>query len=190
MQNQLFYCLTLLAVIAVSCKSKKSAASLPDKISGEITALPLNVNIAVKIHIPHCGGVAPSEEQMNMIVPEINKHFVIVWAEDNSNTEAMSTKVITDSSGVIRVNLPVGKYCLIRKEKHVPFKTFYKSNSGENDDYFEYNNEDCFYKWWKSCTLSFEVTDESEHLSLQTTIYPNCFTGENPCKFYKGPYPP
>jgi hypothetical protein len=190
MQNILIYCFLLLTVIAGSCKSKKTTAAFPGGIIGEITALPTNVNITVRVHVPHCGGVAPSEEQMNLFAPEIHKHFVIVWAEDNADSNAMYSEVVTDSSGTIRVSLPVGKYCLIRKEKHVPFETFLKSNKGENDEYFEYNNVDCFYKWWKACTLSFEVADDSENIKLETTIYPNCFTGENPCKFYKGPYPP
>lgn len=148
-----------------------------------------NVILTIKIKIPYCGGAAPTREMLNRTASEKNAGFYLIY-QNGCGDSLWKREFSTDSLGKIRLYLPAGKYCLKRTAKNIPFEEFYKFHKKENDNFNIYGTKECYYKWWKSCNYSFETANEHEIKEIEIILPSRCFTGENPCQEYIGPYPP
>ena len=148
-----------------------------------------NVVFTIKRKVPYCGGAAPSPEMVKRTSPVINANFIINYQEGYGDS-LWEREFITDSTGKVRLNLPDGKYCLKGDYKNLPFDDFYKMHKKVNDNFNLYGDTTCYYKWWKSCNYIFEVTGGTDVKEIEVILMSRCFTGENPCHRYIGPYPP
>lgn len=120
---------------------------------------------------------------------EINNDFIIQY-QQGSGDSLWLKDCNTDSLGIIHLNLSYGKYCLKRAEKKLSFDDFYKKHKKENDAYNIYRDSTCYYNWWKSCEYTFELNEEIDTITDEVIISSRCYTGEDPCHNYIGPYPP
>jgi hypothetical protein len=141
-------------------------------------------NVIVKItgHTPYCGGAAPTFDQMNNYYT-YQSSLILIDLNDNTKT------IIKSSGDGYYLSLPMGKYAIKEAFKDVPFKSFVANHEIKGMYYME-GTEECYKNWWKSNLFEFEVTDKDSVIVLETTIGESCFTGNNPCVQYTGPYPP
>ncbi|MFH0867099.1 MAG: hypothetical protein V1904_12960 [Bacteroidota bacterium] len=148
-----------------------------------------NVVLTIKRKVPYCGGVVPTYEMANRKETAAYDDFIIQY-QQGCGDSLWFKEFNTDSSGMISCHLPVGKYCLKRAVKKIPFDDFYKMHKKEDDKWHTYRDSTCYYNWWKSCDFTFELNDEITSIETEVLLISRCYTGEDPCIIYKGPYPP
>tara|TARA_R110002072_G_scaffold172042_4_gene325872 strand:- start:29933 stop:30193 length:261 start_codon:yes stop_codon:yes gene_type:complete len=85
--------------------------------------------------------------------------------------------------------LPIGNYSIRQLFKDMPFQEFYAENVQlATGNYVDLGSE-CYKEWWKRNLIDFSIMDTNK-LDLKSTFGPACFTGNNPCLNYTGPYLP
>lgn len=180
----------LLTGFSFGCSSAKEVKiddiSIEPKETRVIDA-DFNVFISVSHHTPYCGGAAPTEETLALQnQPQRNTSFILINLTTNEKT-----KIHTDSTGVIRFELPYGKYAIKETYKECTFEEFLIYNQPKANNYIESTQApNCYEDWWKSYLGEFEVKEDTEVLSLKFQTREACFVGRNPCLYYNGPMPP
>lgn len=141
-----------------------------------------NVTIKIQQYHPYCGGAAPGPDQLNNY--------------SNYGGELILTNIISgeksslfSKNGVYQTYLDKGTYTIKEKYKDVSFEEFVKNNSRDGE-YYTGGTEECYKMWWESNLFNFKVTSVDTLINLETSIGSSCFTGNNPCIQYTGPYPP
>ena len=143
-----------------------------------------NVRITLNHYYPYCGGVYPTDDQMNDYQPE-NGSFLLIDLESGEKRT-----VVTEGAGIIQLNLKPGRYGLKETFKDCSFDDFMKRFPQPDNDTYLQTNPDCYKNWWASNFMEFTVTAVETQLELSHTFFDQCFIGYNPCLIYTGPYPP
>ncbi len=144
-----------------------------------------NVSIYITQHIPYCGGAYPDESEQNRNIPLIHANFVLI----NLTTNTQSI-VQTDSTGTLKLSLAPGKYGLQEIYKNIPFDEFYAKYYNGGNSQIITEGKECYRSWWSRLLSEFIIVDPATTIQSDCTIYDACFTGNNPCLNYFGPYPP
>lgn len=145
-----------------------------------------NVSIKFMHYYPYCGGAYPDESEMNNYVILTNTTFNLINLDDKSKIQ-----VKTDSLGYLKILLPLGRYGIQELYKDCTFDEFYaRYKSTTTDQYTEEQGIVCYRSWWSSMLVEFEITDSTPVFVWEATTFSACFTGDNPCMTYFGPYPP
>lgn len=144
-----------------------------------------NVSIYITQYYPYCGGAYPDESEQNNYQPLRNSNFVLI--NFTTNTETM---VQTDSTGTLKLNLAPGKYGIKELYKNIPFDEFYEKYYVGGNDQMKAEGKECYRGWWSSLLGEFIIVDPTTKIQSDYTIYSACFTGNNPCLSYFGPWPP
>lgn len=165
-------------------KKKSHKEDSPQAESAQILSGP-NVSIYFTHYYPNCGGAAPDESQMNNFQPLCNTPFLLMNLITNTDT-----LVKTDSTGRLNLNLAPGKYGIKELYKDIPFDEFYQKYNIGADMYTQNMGKECYQDWWSRLMLEFVITDETTTIQLEASTSDACFTGNNPCLIYTGPYPP
>lgn len=153
--------------------------------SPDSAAFRCNVIIAIDHYFPYCGGAYPTDDQMNNYQKIVNAPFLLI---DLDTGEKQTVK--TNTSGELVLNLKPGRYGLKETFKDCSFEKFMEHYTIESSDYYADGGIDCYKNWWASNFLEFTVTAVEEKQTLRYTFSDQCFTGNNPCISYMGPYPP
>lgn len=183
---KLFYLFTFLVL---SCSCATQAVISQDNIQEEkkIVSLPTipehNVQIIIRQYIPYCGGAYPSDDQLNKSAP-YSGGLILINLSDSSKVD------VNPEQGIVYLNLSKGNYAIKEKYKDVPFHEFYASVNHVNGNYIIQGDNECYKKWWESNLLEFEVKIGQEIQVLNGSVSSSCYTGNNPCIYYNGPYPP
>lgn len=143
------------------------------------------VQIFMQHYIPYCGGAAPNWDQMNNYNPMANTNYHLIDLETGKKS-----KVLTDENGYLKLRLPTGKYGIQELFKDCTFGEFQEKFKIEQTDFILPKDSECYKNWWQSNLGEFEVISQSETQSSSMTESESCFTGNNPCIIYIGPYPP
>lgn len=143
------------------------------------------IRVFIQKYIPYCGGAAPDWKQMNNYAPVANTQFSLIDLGTGKRTT-----VLTDSNGIIELNLPVGNYGIKEMFKDCSLYEFKQKFKVENSEYIIAKDSECYEKWWQSNLGEFEVIAGAEKLIFTLTENNSCFTGNNPCIMYVGLYPP
>lgn len=180
------------SLLLMSCTLGKPQVAGSSEDSSNVTATaPVEViqkeekyNVTIKIlqYHPYCGGAAPSPDQLNNY-SNYGGELILT----NLNTGNKSS--LFAKNGVYQTYLEIGSYSIKEKYKDVSFEEFMKSNSREGG-FYSGGTEECYKMWWESRLFQFEVTSIDSVINLETSIGSRCFTGNNPCIQYTGPYPP
>ncbi len=182
--------LTAILLVLSACSSVKNSTSTNDELTDvkieileEMGAIEYhNVEVQVMQHFPYCGGAAPTEEMMNQYSPASGNYILV------NKVDSSKTTVIADSTGTIYLFLENGEYAIRQMFKDMSFEAFYAKNN-DNGNSFTSRGIDCYRKWWEKNLLDFTVNDTTE-VKTKITFGSACFTGNNPCLIYNGPYPP
>ena len=191
-------CFILLAGLLFSCGSSKDIKKdiIEDKIVDEVDLTDEthlddlddhNISITITHFQPWCGGMAPTEEMMERQT-QLQRYTSFILLDIISGEKS---KVKTDSTGTLYLKIAPGKYAIRELYKDCTFEEFKAENYREPDDYYVVNGQaDCYETWWASNLGTFEILagDEIQHFDWSTRD--RCFTGNNPCVSYTGPWPP
>lgn len=181
--------LLLVSAVASNAQNKYQIRSLktvkPIGPIADSTSQPYNISIELDHHYPYCGGAYPDESEMYnyQILANATFHLYNIETGEKSNVK-------TDSTGTLKLNLPPGKYGLREMYKDCTFSEFcarYQTTAG---DYYERADSSCYENWWKSNFIEFTVTSPTFLQTFSYTFSDHCFTGNNPCISYMGPWPP
>lgn len=189
MKQKIIFCNAVISIVIIWFFSCRSIKVVPEKPQYSKEDTVINIVLTIKRKVPYCGGAYPSPEQANKTVIEKNSDFIIQYQRGYGDS-LWYKECETDTSGMIHLYLPDGKYCLKRADKKKSFDDFYKFHKKEDDAYNLYRDSTCYYNWWKSCSLEFELSAEAKTVEIEVVIPSRCYTGEDPCHNYIGPYPP
>lgn len=146
------------------------------------------VRIQINNAEPHCGGAAPDEDvEYPRIVPFPACKLSLHYANEDGSRGKLLKVLISDSNGVIQVDLNKGKYQFWRQSKLLTFDQFLTSEKPPMGADFGFRDEACFRAWYEQADFSFEVDEQKEFALTYTN---KCFTGSHPCLDYSGPFPP
>lgn len=185
-------------LIFASCtvsKPTETVNTVPTEIEPEIehvdpieSAVPMepekkyNVKVTVIAYIPYCNGAAPSPDQLNRNYPSTDP-LIAINSEDNSKTD------LWVNEGAHFAYLSPGKYFIKEKFKDVPLLDFINAHKRDGMYYLD-SPDDCYEDWRNTNLFEFEILKQDTIVYLNTSVGSSCFTGNNPCLQYTGPYPP
>lgn len=180
----------LVATVLISCGTSKDLKEekIVETIETESTDLnEYNIVISVSHSDSYCGGMAPTPEMLERLhYMKANTSYILLHKA--SGTKA---SVKTDSLGVLELDLVPGEYALREYFKNCTFEEFLKQQKTADSQYYQQTGgDDCYKNWWKANLLDFEITDTSNLQEFRVNTSTKCFTGNNPCLMYNGPYPP
>jgi len=164
--------------------SKQTDITHSEKDIVEIKLPVHNVQILIRQQIPYCGGAYPSDDQLNNSVV-YSGEIVLINHKDASRTVISSIQ-----NGGYYLNLEPGSYSIQEGYKNVTFDQFRMANTKVHSQYIIPGDDECYRNWWKSTLRDFVVTDSEGVLIINCSISSSCYTGNNPCDYYNGPYPP
>jgi len=144
-----------------------------------------NVEVNVTHYYPYCGGAYPDESDLNNYSILSNTSFMLYCLDSNEKIIVKS-----NANGTIKLNLKPGKYALREMYKECTYEEFAEKYKPKNigNDYEE--DPLCYKRWWASYFLEFTVESPEVKKVYDYSFYDACFTGNNPCISYFGPYPP
>lgn len=155
---------------------------IPDNNEIDNTEKKHNVAVSILKYIPYCGGAAPSPDQLNRNHPYTGPLLVI-----NQITGEKSEMWVNGGSHYTL--LSPGKYYIKEKFKDVKLEDFINTHKRDGMYYLD-SSDDCYENWMNQNLFEFEIINEDTVVNLNTSIGSSCFTGNNPCLQYTGPYPP
>lgn len=117
--------------------------------------------------------------------PLANEVFYLYKDERPASVVDM-IKLTTDAEGTFSIDLKDGTYSIISEDKALPIDEFIAKKKVV-DQFYTYSNDDCFETWRTTPDFTIELSKSAEEV---VTISERCFTGDNPCMKYTGPYPP
>lgn len=147
-----------------------------------LTIRPYNVVISIIEYIPYCGGAAPSDDEFNRNFPFTDQLIAI-------NKESGVKSDLWINGGLHYIQLEPGKYLIKEKFKDVPLMDFIQSHLN-NGMYYLNDSDQCYENWKNTNLFEFEIFHADTVVHLNTSVGSLCFTGNNPCLLYTGPYPP
>ena len=152
----------------------------PDSVNTEA-----NVEVNVDHYYPYCGGAYPDESELNNYSILSNTSFMLYCLDTNEKLIVKS-----DQYGTIRLMLKPGRYALREMYKECSYEEFAEKYKPKTlgSDYEE--DPLCYKRWWASYFLDFTIESPEIKQVFNHTFFDACFTGNNPCISYFGPYPP
>lgn len=178
--------LGLSLVLFASCAEVKEGAENAADTAVNIWQGKQKLTVTFQSHRPYCGGAAPTEEQANGFTnPMVNKVFYL-YKDERPNSITDMVKLTTDESGTFSIDLKDGRYSVISEDKTLSLKEFIKKKKIEGQ-FYEYSDDACFETWRTTPEFTIELSSATEET---VTINEKCYTGDNPCMQYTGPYPP
>lgn len=138
-------------------------------------------------HRPYCGGMRPSDTMADGITEVMSNTVFYIYEGERPASITNMTKVTTNEEGQLKIDLKKGVYSVIQADKALPLDEFIAKKKIEGP-FYKYSSDDCFDTWRKTP----DFVGEIGRLGIRETVTINekCFTGDNPCMQYDGPYPP
>lgn len=131
----------------------------------------------------YCGGMAPTEQMRiasDKPFPYPNRTIYLRQGNGNFDEKKVIDSITSDSLGNFSHKLKAGIYCIVEKQKTVPFK--YPVNTAEVTW-----DTACYRKNYQRCDFVLEVNQNLD--SLKIVMSRDCYW-KNPCmKTYIGPRP-
>ena len=169
-----------------------SCAGLKDSVEGAVDAADnlwkgeTTLTVTFQSHSPYCGGAAPTKEQEAGFTNPLANEVFYVYKDERPASITKMIRVTSDAEGKFSIDLKKGKYSIIRADKTLPLNEFIAKKKIDGPHY-EYSDDACFETWRTTADFTIDLSSPTEEIA---TIQRTCFTGDNPCMQYTGPYPP
>lgn len=169
-----------------------SCADLKESVDGAVDAADniwkgkQTLTVTFQSHRPYCGGAAPTKEQEAGFTNPIANQVFYIYKDERPKSITEMVRLTTDETGKLSIDLKDGTYSLISEDKALPLDEFIKKKKVEGQHY-QYTDDSCFETWRNTPDFTVELSSPTEEV---VTIQEKCFTGDNPCMKYIGPYPP
>jgi len=175
-----------LSIALVSCaEMKDSAENAADNVAN-IWKGKQTLTVTFQKHTPYCGGAAPTKEQEAGITEPIANQTFYIYKDERPKSLKDMIRLTTDEKGVLSIDLKDGKYSIISEDKALSLDEFIKKKKVDGQ-YYEYSEDSCFETWRTTPDFTIQLAHPTKEV---VTINHTCFTGDNPCMEYTGPYPP
>ena len=169
-----------------------SCADLRESVDGAVDAADniwkgkQTLTVTFESHRPYCGGAAPTEEQSAGFTNAIVNQVFYIYKDERPESVTKMVRVKTDEKGTFSIDLEDGTYSIISEDKALSIEEFIKKKKIE-DQFYSYSDDACFETWRTTPDFTIELSHPTEEV---VTVQEKCFTGDNPCMKYTGPYPP
>ena len=144
------------------------------------------LSVTFQSHSPYCGGAAPTEEQEAGITKSLANEVFYLYKDERPASVTEMIKVTTDAKGTFSIDLKNGVYSVISADKALPIDEFIAKKK-IIDQFYSYSTDSCFETWRTTPDFTIDLSKPAEEV---VTVSEKCFTGDNPCMKYTGPYPP
>lgn len=143
--------------------------------------------VTFQVHRPYCGGMRPPDDLADGTTELLANTVFYVYEGERPSSITKMIKVTTNSEGELKIDLKKGVYSVIQADKTLPLDEFIAKKKVISELY-KYNSDECFETW----RTTPDFVGEIGKLGVKETVTINekCFTGDNPCMQYDGPYPP
>ena len=186
---KLIYVLTLLLLFACGSSKKHGEPHIEKNIAEKTQneKIPFNIKITITHFSPYCGGAAPDQHTLdNRSSLQRNTPFLLL-----NLISGEKSKVKTDTAGVLYLNLPKGNFAIRETFKDCTFEEFQTQNPPREGLYYMSSPDtNCYRNWWAGNLGEIEITNTDSLQEHHWGTSTRCFTGNNPCIYYKGPMPP
>ena len=135
---------------------------------------------------PYCGGARPTKEEENGFTNPLANQVFYIYKDERPSSVTNMIKVTTDAEGAFSIDLKNGIYSVISADKALPIDEFITKKK-IIDQFYTYSDDSCFKTWRTTPDFTIDLTQATNEV---VTISEKCFTGDNPCMQYTGPYPP
>ncbi len=142
--------------------------------------------VTFQSHRPYCGGAAPTKEQLAGFTDPLANEVFYIYKDERPASVTDMIRVTTDEQGKFSIDLKSGTYSVICADKVLPTEEFITKKK-IIDQFYTYSDDSCFKTWRTTPDFTIDLTTTTEE---SVTISEKCFTGDNPCMQYTGPYPP
>lgn len=144
------------------------------------------LTVTFKSHQPYCGGAAPTKDQENGFTNPIANEVFYIYKDERPGSVTKMVKVTTNDQGKFSIDLKEGSYSIIHGDKALPLAEFIEKKKIIGQ-FYEYSDDSCFETWRTTPDFTINLTGPADEIVV---ISKQCFTGDNPCMQYDGPYPP
>ena len=144
------------------------------------------LSVTFQSHTPYCGGAAPTNEQLAGFTSPLANEVYYIYKDERPASVTNMIRVTTDEKGKFAIDLKSGTYSVICADKALPIAEFITKKK-TIDQFYTYSDDSCFKAWRTTPDFTIDLATSTEEL---VTISEECFTGDNPCMQYTGPYPP
>jgi hypothetical protein len=144
------------------------------------------LKVTFQSHRPYCGGAAPTPEMEQGFTEALADRVFYIYEGERPSSVTKMIKVRTDANGYFSIDLKKGVYSIISEDKALTLKEFIEKKK-IIDEVYGYDDDSCFEEWYNTPEL---VVDLSSNEERNVVINEGCFTGDNPCMQWRGPYPP
>ncbi|NVK63375.1 MAG: hypothetical protein HWE22_02260 [Flavobacteriales bacterium] len=175
-----------LSLAFVSCAEMKESAEIAADNAVNIWQGKQKLTVTFQSHRPYCGGAAPTEEQAKGFTEPMANQVFYLYKDERPNSVTDMVKVTTDESGTFSIDLKDGRFSIISEDKALPLKEFIKKKKIEGE-FYEYSDDSCFETWRTTPEFTIDLSHPTDEV---VTIKTDCYTGDNPCMQYTGPYRP
>lgn len=169
-----------------------SCADLKESVDGAVDAADniwkgkQTLTVTFQSHRPYCGGAAPTEEQSKGFINPIADQVFYIYKDERPSSLTKMVRVKTDAKGMFSIDLEDGNYSIISEDKTLSIEEFIQKKKIEGQ-FYQYSADSCFETWRTTPDFTIEISNPTEET---VTLQERCFTGDNPCMKYTGPYPP
>ena len=144
------------------------------------------LTVTMQSHRPYCGGAAPNEDQVNGFTDPMANEVFYIYKDERPSSVTKMVKVTTNEQGKFSIDLQEGVYSIISADKALPIDEFIEKKKIDGM-YYTYSDDSCFKTWRTTPDFTIDLAATADEV---VTISERCFTGDNPCMKYTGPYPP
>lgn len=183
--------LVIITLLLFSCSNSKKAG---DQNSSQTTVENgLEVKILLTTTGAYCGGVEPSQEQLEEIrtpKPYANKKVYLRKGNENDVSKPVDFVLESDSLGVIKTHLPEGTYSIVFEDKSTQEKKDQLIKKyGEKTDQRSAIDQECLDKHFLKPEAVLKVqAGQKNEVTVNKQV--QCPWGSVPCSRYTGPLPP
>jgi len=178
--------LIVLGLTISSCGDLKNSADAISETAENIWEGKQTLSVTFQSHRPYCGGAAPTKEQENGFTEPIANQVFYLYKGERPQSVTNMVKVTTNDQGKFSIDLEEGTYSIIHGDKALQLNEFIKKKKIDGSHY-EYSDDSCFEKWRTTPDFTINLAQAADETVV---ISESCFTGNNPCMQYTGPYPP
>lgn len=175
-----------LSIALFSCADLKNSAENAADNAVNIWEGKQTLTVTMQKHRPYCGGAAPNKDQVNGFTEPLAEAVFYIYKDERPKSIKDMVRVTTDEKGIFSIDLKDGTYSIISEDKALSLDEFIKKKKVEGQ-YYQYSDNACFETWRNTPEITIELSNPSEEA---VTISHRCYTGDNPCMKYTGPYPP